>query len=147
MGIDGINRPGAGSGGAIEDVAAIEDGSVNENRAIKENSPVAQSGGTSETERAGGGFKERLEALRDASASGKASEALQRLDAGVISLEEYLELQVTEAVSHLEGKLPADQLDFVRDSLKSQLAEDPVLVELVRRTTGSSTTGSSGPSL
>ena len=74
------------------------------------------------------------------------SPLLQRLDAGTLSVDEYLDLQVNEAVAHLEGKLPANQLQFVRESLREQLSEDPVLVELVRRTTagvGSSGAGSS----
>ncbi|MCB9588107.1 MAG: hypothetical protein H6718_22055 [Polyangiaceae bacterium] len=75
--------------------------------------------------------------------STQASEALGRLEAGEISIDQYLDTRVQEAVSHLEGKLPADQLDFVRQSLRQELETDPVLVELVRRATGVSP-GSAG---
>jgi len=34
------------------------------------------------------------------------------------------------------GKLSPDQLEFVKQSLRDQMATDPVLIELVQRTTG-----------
>jgi len=120
MGIDGIQKPGG-------------------------TTPNVETSGTSGAD---GDFKANLEASAGvAPAPAASSSALQRLDAGHISLDEYLDLQVNEAVAHLEGKLPPNQLEFVRESLREQLTEDPVLVELVRRTTlsaGSSGAGSSG---
>ncbi len=71
-----------------------------------------------------------------------ASAPLQQLQAGDISLDQYLDTRVDSAVEHLEGKLPADQLDFVRQTLRQELETDPVLVELVRRSTGISASGS-----
>ena len=68
--------------------------------------------------------------------SPEGSEALERLGRGELSLEEYLDVRVAEATEHLAGKLPAEQLDFVRETLREQLRTDPVLVELVRRSTG-----------
>lgn len=65
-----------------------------------------------------------------------ASAPLQQLQAGEISIDQYLDTRVDSAVAHLEGKLPADQLDFVRQTLRQELETDPVLVELVRRATG-----------
>jgi hypothetical protein len=44
---------------------------------------------------------------------------------------------VADATAHLEGKLAAEQLEFVKRSLRQQLSTDPVLVELIRRATGS----------
>ena len=66
----------------------------------------------------------------------RGSEALEQLRRGEIDLDRYLDTRVGEAVRPYEGKLPPAQLDFVRQSLREQLATDPVLVELVRRTTG-----------
>ncbi len=64
------------------------------------------------------------------------SAALEKLQSGEVDLDQYLDARVDDAVRHLEGKLSAPELDFVRGELRQQLAEDPVLVELVRRATG-----------
>ena len=61
---------------------------------------------------------------------------LDKLARGEISLDQYLDARVSEAVQHLEDKLSANQLAFVRQTLRDQLATDPVLVELVREATG-----------
>jgi len=68
-------------------------------------------------------------------ASGQ-SEALSKLQRGEINLDAYLDTRVADAVAHLENKLVPEQLDFVRQTLRDQLATDPVLVELVRRAAG-----------
>jgi len=64
------------------------------------------------------------------------SEALGKLQKGEISLPQYLDATVQQAVSHLN--LPAEQLDFVRVELRRQLETDPALLELVQRSTGQS---------
>jgi hypothetical protein len=64
------------------------------------------------------------------------SAALASLQRGELSLDQYLDGRVSDATSHLVGKLSADQLEFVKQSLRDQMATDPVLVELVQRTTG-----------
>lgn len=69
-------------------------------------------------------------------APAQGSEALGRLQRGEIALDQYLDIRVNEAVAHLQDKLSAEQLDFVKESLRAQLESDPVLVELVRRATG-----------
>jgi hypothetical protein len=66
----------------------------------------------------------------------QAVDALARVSRGELGIDEYLNLQVAEATRHLDGKLPQEQLEFVRVTLREQLNTDPVLVELVRRTTG-----------
>jgi hypothetical protein len=76
-----------------------------------------------------------------AGSSGQVSNALARLGAGEIGVDEYLDVQVQQAVRHLEGKLSEAQFEFVQTSLREQLRQDPVLVELVRRTTGSTPSG------
>jgi hypothetical protein len=62
--------------------------------------------------------------------------ALDQVRAGKISVSQYLDVQVQQATSHLDGRLSPDQLSFVRDSLREQLSSDPVLVDLVKSATG-----------
>jgi hypothetical protein len=62
--------------------------------------------------------------------------SLDRLRAGRISVSEYLDIQVQQATAHLDGRVSTEQLSFIRDSLREQLSSDPVLVDLVKSTTG-----------
>lgn len=59
-----------------------------------------------------------------------------RVRSGEISLDAYLDQRVTEATRHLDGKLPASDLAHIQEMLRSQLANDPTLVEMVRAATG-----------
>jgi hypothetical protein len=112
MGIDGIGKPGPGG--------------------IPGNAPGV--GGPGAPSGPGG---EEFNVAKSSSASGVAgSDELGRLQRGELALDEYLDQRSAEAVRHLEGKLPADQLAFVQQTLREQLASDPVLVELVQRATG-----------
>lgn len=63
------------------------------------------------------------------------SQALERLQRGEIDVGAYLDSRVSAATEHLEGALAGPELEFIRDTLRAELASDPVLVELVRRTT------------
>jgi hypothetical protein len=63
------------------------------------------------------------------------SPALEALRSGQLSLEQYLDQRVDQAVAHLANKLAPAELAFVKQSLRDQLETDPVLVELVQRTT------------
>jgi len=65
-----------------------------------------------------------------------AATSLDRLRAGEISVSEYLDIQIHEATAHLDGRLSPEQLSFIRDNLREQLSSDPVLVDLVKSTTG-----------
>ncbi|HEY3494195.1 MAG TPA: hypothetical protein VGK73_05900 [Polyangiaceae bacterium] len=65
-----------------------------------------------------------------------ASTDLARLERGEIGLDAYLEARVEEATRHLAERLGPEQLEFVKETLRSELAADPVLSELVRRATG-----------
>ncbi len=71
-----------------------------------------------------------------AASSASPSAELARLERGEIDLDRYLDSRVDDAVRHLEGKLAPAQIHFVKESLRAELASDPVLMELVRRTTG-----------
>jgi hypothetical protein len=64
------------------------------------------------------------------------SEAFQALERGEISVEQYLDARVEGAVAPLLSRLSPEQLEFVRAELRSALETDPVLVELVRKSTG-----------
>lgn len=66
----------------------------------------------------------------------EAASLVERVRSGELTVEQYLDLRVSEATSHLDGKVSSDQLAFVRNSLREQLATDPVLVDLVRGITG-----------
>lgn len=90
-------------------------------------------GGTSGIGKTGEGF--HVEGPKGP-ASTEGSDALGRLQRGEISVDEYLDARVQQATDHLKDKLSAEQLDFVRDSLREQLSVDPMLAELVRRATG-----------
>jgi len=112
MGIDGIGKPGGlppGAGGV---------GGPTGSGAVKGDSFRVDKGAAAE----------RVQG----------TDPLGQLQRGDITLDQYLDARVTDAVQHLQGKLPPEQLDFVKQSLREQLGSDPVLVELVRRTTGAS---------
>lgn len=111
MGIDGIGKPGGGAPGV---------------------GGIAGPGASAPTK----GETFRVDKTT-ASAPAAGPDALGQLQRGEIGLDQYLDTRVAEAVQHLQGKLPVDQLEFVKHSLREQLATDPVLVELVRRATGS----------
>lgn len=61
---------------------------------------------------------------------------VERVQAGEINVDEYLDIKVNEATAHLSGTLAPDQLAFVKESLREQLATDPALVDLVRGASG-----------
>ena len=82
-----------------------------------------------------------------AAPASRVSAALSSLQRGELSLDQYLDGRVSDATQHLAGKITPDQLEFVQQSLREQLATAPVLVELVQRTTGSAVgSDASGPS-
>lgn len=64
-----------------------------------------------------------------------ASDAFVALERGEISVDQYLDARVESAVAPLLSRLSPEQLEFVRTELRSALTTDPVLVELVRKTT------------
>lgn len=53
--------------------------------------------------------------------------------AGQIDLDEYLELSVDRAVMHLQGQIPEEQIDAMRQVLRAGLADDPELSALAAR--------------
>jgi hypothetical protein len=113
MGIDGIGKPPGASIGGI--------GGVQSGDAARPTEAFTLDGGASAA----------------VAAPSRVSAALSSLQRGELSLDQYLDGRVNDATYHLAGKISPDQLEFVKQSLREQLATDPVLVELVQRTTGS----------
>jgi hypothetical protein len=62
-------------------------------------------------------------------------DTLGRLRRGELTREQYLEARVEAAVKPLAGRLDAERLEFVRTTLRDQLENDPILVELVKQAT------------
>lgn len=75
------------------------------------------------------------EAASSATAATGASDAFLALERGEINVDQYLDARVESAVAPLLARLSPEQLEFVRAELRSALTTDPVLVELVRKTT------------
>jgi len=95
--------------------------------------PIAPPGGmlpTGETGGTGGEFR-----VGETAAAAPAG-ALARLERGEIGLEQYFDARVAEATAHLAGRMSAEQLEFVKQTLREELSSDPVLVELLQRATG-----------
>jgi hypothetical protein len=69
------------------------------------------------------------------------SEAFAALERGEIGVEQYLDARVESAVAPLLSRLSPDQLEFVRAELRAALETDPVLVELVRKSTAGAVHG------
>lgn len=99
--------------------------------------PVPAPEGAGAARESGGEF--RLGETSTVSPSGD----LARLERGEIGLDAYLDARIGEATQHLAGRLSAEQLDLVKQTLRSELESDPVLVELVQRATGKSAASAS----
>jgi hypothetical protein len=93
--------------------------------------------GASEGPEPASGAEKTFQLERSAGATAVSpSGPLTRLEKGEISVDQYLDARVEEALAPLVERLAPGQLDFVRSSLRAELATDPVLVELVQRVTG-----------
>ena len=110
MGIDGIGKPPGAAIGGVSSIPAGEAARATEPFSVERSSAPAT--------------------------SSRVSAALSSLQRGELSLDQYLDGRVTEATQHLAGKLGPEQLEFVKQSLREQMATDPVLIELVQRATG-----------
>ena len=112
MGIDGI-----GKGGAPPPATGID----------RSSSPSAGEIGSSSAE-----FKVGKATATEAVAPA----SLDQVRSGAVTINQYLDRKVNEATSHLTGRLNAEQLSFVRNSLREQLSSDPALIDLVKAATG-----------
>jgi hypothetical protein len=61
------------------------------------------------------------------------SDELRRVQEGKLSPQEYLEMQVDRAVSHLRDHVSSRRLELIKDVLREQLASSPALIELMKR--------------
>jgi len=68
-----------------------------------------------------------------AAAGPQVSEELQRVHDGKLSVDEYLELQVDRAVSHLQSKVSGRRLELIKGVMREQISSSPALIELMRR--------------
>jgi hypothetical protein len=110
MSIDGIGRPPGGPGG------------------------VGPLPGPASPSASGEGFQVERGSAPSAAAV-PSSGPLARLARGEIDVEQYLDARVEEAIAPLASKVPLESLEYIRTSLRAELENDPVLVELVRRAT------------
>ncbi len=76
-----------------------------------------------------------LETQKTKAASAVEASPLEKLRAGKIDVDQYVELKLDHATSHLQG-LHADELGAVREVLRDKIVQDPQLVDLVRQATG-----------
>ncbi len=74
--------------------------------------------------------------LQAVAGAGDSQAPSARFDRGEITVDEYLEAMVRDAVALVNGKLSEDRLDWLRGMLREQLLSDPVLRERVRQATG-----------
>jgi hypothetical protein len=95
--------------------------------------PAAPAPGASPAQ---GQFEVGGAAAAPAAAATAGSDAFLALERGELSVEQYLDARVESAVAPLVSKLSPEQLEFVRGELRGALETDPVLVELVRKSTG-----------
>jgi hypothetical protein len=97
--------------------------------------PPVTTGAPSPGARAEGGtFGERVSETRAAREAGAPSGALEKLQAGAIDLEGYLDIKVHEATAQIAGLAPA-RVEAIRSALRERLSSDPTLADLVRKAT------------
>lgn len=114
---------------------------------IGKGGPVAPSQAPSEanpaakTEKTGRTFEvrsEKSEAKAGAThVGGVAATPLDRLHAGHVDVNGYLDLKVEEATAHLHGLNPTE-LTAIHKMLREQLVSDPALSDLVKSAAGAS---------
>ena len=74
--------------------------------------------------------------LQAVAGSAESSAPSARFERGELTVEEYLEALVSDAVALVARKLPADRVEWLRGMLREQLVSDPVVRERVRQATG-----------
>ena len=61
------------------------------------------------------------------------SDLVRRLELGQITQAQYLDAKAEEAVAHLVGHFPTEQIEMIRSALRDQLSDDPVCLRLFRQ--------------
>jgi hypothetical protein len=60
-------------------------------------------------------------------------ESLRRLRLGQVTVAEYLDIKVDQAMARVQGLIPADDFRHLRAIIRERVGTDPVLVALVQR--------------
>ena len=97
--------------------------------------PPAGAGPTSPATRTERGFGEQVAEAHAARPAEGSPGPLEKLRAGTINLEGYLDVKVQEATMGMAG-LPPAQVDAIRSALRERLSTDPTLTDLIRMATG-----------
>jgi uncharacterized protein (DUF2342 family) len=98
--------------------------------------PTGGPQGPARTPEAGRAFEVDRKAAPVAAAPAEAPRgALERLRAGEIDVDGYVDAKVHEATAHL-GVLPPARLDEIRAALRDRMRSDPALAELLRTAVG-----------
>ncbi len=63
------------------------------------------------------------------------SNLMHQLALGQVTQEQYLDMKAEQAVAHLVGRLPTDQIELIRATLRDQLSDDPMFARLLRQVT------------
>lgn len=111
MAIDGIGRPGAP--GLSNQVAGV--------------------GSSEPPPKADFAVATSSKAEGSTAVSGVSGELLKRVQSGELSRDQYLDIKAEQAVSHLVGQLPGDQVELIRATIRDQIDQDPVLERLVQQ--------------
>ena len=112
----GIDRIGKGSGVVPPDLG-----------------PVGGSAGSPAGAAAAG---EPFRVAKAGGASPVAGISLERVRSGEVSVSTWVDGRVEAATAHLAGRVAPEQLAFIQDSLRRQIASDPVLADLAKAATG-----------
>lgn len=125
MGIDGIGKRGTGPTGISPgDPSAVGKGDRSDGPQAGDKVAPFQ------VEPSGGGPRVAAPGVDATKAT-----ALQRLRAGELDVDGYVEQKVQEATAHL-ATLPTAELDAIRRALRHQVETDPGLADLVRGVAG-----------
>lgn len=83
---------------------------------------------------------ENFELLPESVARSERPAFLEQCRSGAVSVEQYLDARMADAMRHLENKLTPETFGSVREVLRDQVSsgDDPVVAGLLRRATGKS---------
>ncbi len=130
MGIDGI-----GNGGRIPPGGSGGVGGAGGPSATKETGRTFDVHGPDHVDQAKAGAAQQAQQAQQAERS-----PVERLRAGEIDVNGYVDLKVDLATKNLSG-LSRVELDQIRATLKHQMANDPAVVDLVKQATGAVPSG------
>jgi len=82
------------------------------------------------------GKLQTAESTAESKTTATPSALFDRFARGDLDVYGYLDARVDEAIAPLAGKLPAERIAWLRQMLRDQLLNDPVLSERVRQATG-----------